>query len=183
MNALILLTGAEPEGQVQQIANTFGVDWPHLLAQIISFGIVCFLLHRFAYKPVLRMLEQRRQQIAEGIAEREKIKSELEQTEAERRRIIVQADEKAIQIVDEAHAAAERMMEKEIQKADAVAEQIIAKAREAALQEHNRMLEELKREIGILVIQATSRVTRKILTPEDQKRLAEETVGQLVRVA
>ncbi|HXJ86632.1 MAG TPA: F0F1 ATP synthase subunit B [Candidatus Binatia bacterium] len=183
MNALILLTGTEPEGQVQQIANTFGVDWPHLIAQIISFGIVCFLLHRFAYRPVLRMLEQRRQQIADGVAEREKIKSELEQTEVERRRIIVQADEKAIRIINEAHSAAERLIESETQKAEALAEQIIAKAREAALQEHVRMLDELKREIGALVIQATTRVTRKILTPEDQKRLAEETVGQFGRVA
>ena len=65
MYAVILLLEPESGGQIQQIANTFGVDWPHLMAQIISFSIVCILLHRFAYKPVLKMLEQRRQQIAQ----------------------------------------------------------------------------------------------------------------------
>ncbi|PYX46960.1 MAG: ATP synthase F0 subunit B, partial [Acidobacteria bacterium] len=103
MNALILLTLADPGGQLQELANTFGVDWPHLVAQIISFGIVCVLLHRFAYKPVLHMLDERRLHIAEGIAEREQIRSDLEQTEAEGRRIVQQADAKATQIIEEAH--------------------------------------------------------------------------------
>jgi F-type H+-transporting ATPase subunit b len=183
MNALILLTEADPGGQVQQIASTFGVDWPHLIAQIISFSIVCFLLHRFAYKPVLHMLEQRQQQIAKGVADREKIRVELEQAETERLRIMQQADAKAIQVIEEAHGAAARLMEKEIQKAIAAAEQVIAKAREAALLEHDRMLAELKREVGILVVQATASITRKILTAEDQRRMAEETVTQVGRAA
>ena len=183
MNALILLTEADSGGQIQQIANTFGVDWPHLVSQIISFSIVCFLLHRFAYKPVLRMLDTRRQQIAEGIADKEKIRVELEQTGAERLRIMQQADAKATQVIEEAHAAAARLLEKETQKAIAVAEQVIQKAREAALLEHERMLAELRREVGILVVQATASITRKMLTPEDQRRMAEETVTQLGQAA
>jgi F-type H+-transporting ATPase subunit b len=183
MNALILLTEGDPGGQVQQIANTFGVDWPHLVSQIISFSIVCFLLHRFAYKPVLRMLDQRRQQIAQGVADQEKIRVELEQTGAERVRIMQQADAKATQIIEEAHSAAARLLEKETQKAIAVAEQVIEKAKEAALLEHERMLAELRREVGILVVQATASITRKMLTPEDQRLMAEETVTQLGRAA
>ena len=183
MNALMLLTESDPGGQVEQIANTFGVDWPHLVAQVISFSIVCFLLHRFAYKPVLRMLEQRRQQIAQGVVDREKIRVELEQAETERLRIMQQADAKATQVIEEARRAAARLVEKETQKAIAAAEQLIAKAREAALLEHERMLAELRREVGILVVQATASITRKILTAEDQKRMAEETVTQLRRAA
>ncbi|PYX73621.1 MAG: ATP synthase F0 subunit B [Acidobacteria bacterium] len=183
MNALILLKEADPGGQIQQIANTFGVDWPHLAAQIISFSIVCFLLHRFAYKPVLGMLDQRRQQIAQGVADQKQIRVELEQTGSERLRIMQQADAKATQIIEEAHAAAARLLEKETQKAIAVAEQVIEKAKEAALLEHERMLAELRREVGILVIQATASITRKMLTPEDQRLMAEETVTQLGRAA
>ncbi len=57
---------SKTEGRSKRLRRTFGVDWSHLLAQIISFSIVCVLLHRFAYKPVLNMLEERRQQIAQG---------------------------------------------------------------------------------------------------------------------
>lgn len=183
MNVMVVLAEAVPGSQVQQIANTFGVDWPHLVAQIISFGIVCLLLHRFAYKPVLRLLDQRRQQIAQTAADREKIKAELEQAEAERRKIMVQAEAKAAQVIEEAHSAAARLMEREMQKAVATAAQVIANSRDAASREHDRMLGELKQEIGTLVVQATSTVTRKILTFEDQKRMAEETVNQIGRAA
>jgi len=69
--------------------------------------------------------------------------------------------------------------EQETQKAIAAAESIIAKAREAAEQDHARMLAELKREVGRLVIQTTATVTGKILTPEDQRRLAEETANSV----
>src|SRR6266481_5144131 len=65
--------------QIEQVARTFGVDWPHLIAQIFSFSIVCVLLYLFAYKRVLTMLEERRQRIAEGLANAEKSKATLSQ--------------------------------------------------------------------------------------------------------
>ena len=165
--------------QVKEIANTFGVDWPHLIAQIISFCIVCALLYFFAYKRVLAMLEERRQRIAEGLANAEKIKAELARAEAQRLEILSQANTQATKLIDEARAAAAKVQEQETQKAIAAAEQIIAKAREAAAADHARMLAELKREVGRLVVQTTATVTGKILTNDDQRRLAEETARQV----
>lgn len=179
MNALILLAEAESSGAVEQIARTFGVDWPHLIAQIISFGIVCVVLHRFAYRRVLRMLKERSQKIAEGLANAEKIKSELARTEDQRQDVLAKANSQATKLIEEAHAAAARVQEQETQKAIAAAEQIILKAREAAAQEHARMFAQLKRDVGRLVVQSTITVTGKILTPEDQRRLAEETTLQI----
>ena len=179
MNALVLLPEAGTGGQIQQIANTFGVDWPHLAAQIISFSIVCVLLHRFAYKPVLHMLEERRRQIAQGLADTEKIKSELAQIEIQRQEIMMKANSQATKLIEEAQVAAARVQEQETQKAIAAAKQIIVKAREVTVQEHALMLVELKREVGRLVLQATATVTGMILTPDDQRRLAEETTRQL----
>jgi len=151
------------------------VDWPHFLAQVVSFCIVCFILYRFAYRPVLKMLEVRRQQIAQGLANAEQIRAELARTEAQRQEVMAQANVQATKFIEEARAAAARVLEQETQKAIAAAEQIMIKAREAAAQDHDRMLVELKREVGRLVVQATTTVTGKILTAEDQRRLAEET--------
>ena len=159
----------------ERIVTTFGVDWPHLLAQVASFCIVCFVLYRFAYRPVLAMLEVRRQQIAQGLANAEQIKAELARTETQRQEVMAQANAQANRFIEEARAAAARLLEQETQKAIAAAEQIMIKAREAAAQEHDRMLAELKREVGRLVVQATTAVTGKILTSEDHRRLAEET--------
>jgi len=156
-----------------------GIQWKSLLAQTISFGVVFFVLWRFAYKPIFTMLEIRRQKIAEGLANAEKSKAELARTEAERKRILAQAGDVANQVIEEARNAATRVREIETQKAMAAAEQIVSKAREAAAREHERMLAELKAEVGHLVIQTTATVTGKVLTAEDQRRLAEETAKQL----
>jgi F-type H+-transporting ATPase subunit b len=179
MNAFVFLAQADSGGQIQQIARTFGVDWSHLIAQIISFSIVCALLYAFAYKRVLAMLEERRQRIAEGLANADKSKAELARTEAQRLEVLSQANVQATKLIEEARAAAARVQEQETQKAISAAEQIIAKAREAAAADHARMLAELKREVGRLVVQTTATVTGKILTADDQRRIAEETARQV----
>jgi len=178
---MIALMLVEPNGggQIQQIASTFGVDWPHLLAQMISFSIVCILLHRFAYKPILKVLEERRVQIAQGIAETEKIRAELAQSESTCRDMILQANGEATKLIEEAHAAAGRVQQVETQKAIAAAEQILTKSREAATREHAHMLTELKREVGQLVVQTATMLTGKILTKDDQRRMAEDTIERL----
>ena len=158
-------------------AREFGVNWPHFISQSLSFLIVAFLLHRFAYKRVLAMLEERRQRIAEGVENAEKIKAELARAETQRQEILAQANVQAQKLIEEARAAAAKVQEVETQKAIAAAEQIITKAREAAARDHAQMLAELKREVGRLVVQTTATVTGKILTAEDQRRLMEETAS------
>jgi F-type H+-transporting ATPase subunit b len=177
--ALIFLASQGGGGQVAEIARAFGVDWTHLGAQIISFGIVCAVLYKFAYRRILVMLEERRNQIAQGLANAAKIKAELDRTEAQRQEVMSQAYAEAGKLIEEARAAAAQLREQEIRKATAAAEQIINKAHEAAAQDHDRMIAELKRELGRLVVQATSTVTGKILTPDDHRRLAEETVKEV----
>jgi F-type H+-transporting ATPase subunit b len=179
INILTLLAQADSGSQIEKITRTFGVDSSHLLAQIISFSIVCAVLYRWAYKPVLKMLEERRRQIELGVANAEKIKAELARTEKQRQEVILEANAEAARIIEEARAAAARVRERETQKAIAEAEQIMIRAREGTVQEHARMLAELKREVGRLVVRTTASVTGKILTSEDQRRLAEETAKEL----
>ena len=179
MVALLLAAQAGGGGQAQQIAATFGVDWPHFLAQLVSFAIVCALLYFFAYKRVLAMLEERRREIAESLQNAEKIKAELLRTEAERQRVIDEANAQALELIEEARAAAARVGRDETQKALAAAEQILLRAREASAQDHARMLAELKREVGRLVVQTTAAVAGRVLTPEDQRNLNEQTARLL----
>ena len=183
MNQFILLAniGSDLARTAHDTAEKFGLDAPHFFAQVISFLIVAALLYRFAYQPILTVLEERRQRIAEGLENAEKIKTELARTEAARRKILDQTNDMANQLIEEARVAATRVREQETQKAIAAAEQIVARAREAAVRDHERMLAELKREVGRLVVQTTATVTGKILTPDDQRRLAEETEKQLTQ--
>jgi F-type H+-transporting ATPase subunit b len=103
----------------------------------------------------------------------------LARTEALQREVLEKANVQAVKLIEEARAAAARVQEQETQKAIAQAEQIIGKAREAATLERQRMLIELKREVAALVVQTTAVVSGKVLTADDQQRLAEETRRQL----
>src|SRR6266576_2277830 len=151
MNPAFLLAELQGGGQIEKIAGTFGVDWSHLMAQIVSFCIVCALLYWWAYQPILKMLAERRRQITQGLLDTEKIRAELARTETLRHEVMLKANVEATKIIEEAHAA----------------------------HDYERMLNELKREVGRLVIQTTATLTGKILTTEDQRRLADETAKQL----
>jgi F-type H+-transporting ATPase subunit b len=179
MNSLTLFAAGSLADTARGTAEQFGLNWPQFIAQCLSFCIVAAALYRFAYKPILQVLEERRQRIAEGLANAEKIQAELARTEAARREVLNQANVQATKLIEEARNAAAKVLEQETQKAVAAANQIIAKAKEASDAELVRMKDELRREVGRLVVQTTAKVTGKILTVDDHQRLAEETTKQL----
>jgi F-type H+-transporting ATPase subunit b len=176
---VVALQAAEGVGQIQEIARTFGVDWTHLFAQILSFGIVCAVLYRLAYAPILQMLEARRAQIASGLANAAKIKAELARIEVERLDILRKAGEDGKQLIVEARAVAARVEAEESRRATATAERIVLRGHEAAERDRARILAEVKHEVGRLVVQTTAAVTGKVLTAEDHRRLEQEAASQL----
>jgi F-type H+-transporting ATPase subunit b len=159
--------------------QSLGVYWPKLVAQLVNFAIILFILWKFAYRPVLKLLEERRQRVAEAMINAQKAREELARTEAQRQQVLAETNAQANKLIEEARADAARVREQETQKAIREAEQIVSKAREAAALERVRMLAEVKRELGRLVIATTSKVTGKVLTPEDQRRLTDETTRVL----
>ena len=89
--------GSDLGQMAHDTAVRFGVDWPHFVAQCISFAIVAFLLHRYAYKPILTVLAERKQRIKESLDNAEKIKQELANTQTKTHEIMVQAGQQASQ--------------------------------------------------------------------------------------
>src|SRR5258707_11771072 len=147
--------------------EVFGFNSWLFFSQFISFGIVAILLQLFAYKPILTVLETRRKKIAEGLANAEKIKVQLAESEARVQEILTKANADAQRMIDEARASAQAVADKRTQQAISEAEQIIAKAREATGIEREKTLAELKREVARLVIDTTAKVTGKVLTQTD----------------
>src|SRR5438132_6842398 len=180
MSVFIAADAAGNMGQMlRDTADAFGWTPQMFFSQVISFVIVAFLLWRFAYKPILAVLEERRRTIEEGQLNADKIKKELAEAEKRYQEIVAKGNADAQKMIDEARESAAHLSERKQQEAIAAAEQIITKAREAAAIEHERTMESLKRELGRLVVQTTAKVTEKVLTPEDQRRLQEEAARQL----
>src|SRR6516165_3550847 len=179
MNLIIAASSGGVADIFRETAETFGWNWKLFLSQVISFCIVAFLLQRFAYKPILAVLEERRRKIEEGQINAEKIRKELAEAEKRYQEIVAKGNADAQKMIDEARNSAAHLSERKQQEAVAAAEQIVAKAKEAAALEHDRQMQTLKRELGRLVVDTTAKVTGKVLTSDDQKRLQEEAARQV----
>jgi F-type H+-transporting ATPase subunit b len=164
---------------LSNVAQQFGVYWPNLIAQVVLFAIVYYVLKRFAFKPVIAMLEERRRRIEEGQINAENIKRQLAEAQTKYEDILVKANAEAQRLIDEVRASGDRLAEQKRQEAIAAAEQITLKAQEAIGLERDRTMAELKQELGRLVVDTTTRVTGKVLTPQDHQRINEETAREI----
>ncbi len=178
--ANILATAAaapvEEADVVTRIVKTFGVNTPLFTSQVISFLIVCFVLKKYAFGPVQAMLEQRRARISEGEEKLKRIEKQLAESEQRTQEAIDEANASAQRLITEAKESAAAISEKKAQEAINAAQQILAKAEEAAKAERKAMTAELKQEFGRLIATTTANVTGKVLTDVDQKRINEEAL-------
>ena len=161
------------------VAEQFGVYWPNLIAQIILFFIVYWVLSKFAFKPIMAMLEERRRRIEEGQINAEKIKQQLAEAQTKYEETLARANAEAQRLIEEVKASGEKLADEKRQAALAEAQEIIRRTQEALGMERERTLAELKKEVGRLVAETTEKVTQKILTPQDHQKINEETARQI----
>ena len=164
---------------LMDVGEQFGVYWPNLIAQIILFFIVYFVLSKFAFKPIMAMLEERRRRIEEGQINAEKIKQQLAEAQAKYEETLARANAEAQRLIEEVKASGERLAEEKRHAALAEAEDIIRRTHDSLSLERERTMAELKKELGRLVVETTEKVTNKILTPQDHQKINEETARQI----
>ncbi len=174
MISILAASGAE-----QGFFETFGVNWPFFIAQLINFILVLLVLKKFAFGPIQEILDKRRSRIADGEAKLEEIEQKLADSEKEKAALLEKANDDAKRLIGEAKVSATALSEKKSQEAVAQAQTILSKAQEAAKAERATMAAELKQEFGRLVVATTSQVTGKTLDARDQKRINEEAVSSL----
>ena len=162
-----------------EIFAKFGFNFPAFIAQVLIVLIVYTILKKYAFGPVLAMLEQRRERIEAGEKDLVKIREQLEQADEKVQNMLDEANTKAESLISEARASAAAVREQRTQEAIVEAEKIIAKAREASKLEHERLMADLKRDFGRLVVDTTGKVTGKVLDDKDQARINEEVAGQV----
>ena len=176
MNSLILLAATNPAAE---IGEKFGFNGQIFTMHLVGFAVVAFLLRKFAFTPIIQMLDERRKRIEESLVNAEKIKAELAQAESTRRQLISDASAQANKIIEEARAAAAKISEQEGQRAVAAAADIIAKAKQSNDAELVRMKSELRKEVTRLVVEVSTKVTGGILSVEQKQRLADDANKQL----
>ena len=167
----------------QGIVDTFGIDWPMLIAQAINFLIVALVIWKFAFKNILSTIKEREQQISDSLKNADRIKLELEETEKQQQETLQEASIAAKKTISSAQEQAKALIEAQKEDARKQAEEIISKAKLAMDQERERVLREAREEIASLVVLTTSKVLSKDLTEEEKQRFSSKATEELNLVA
>ena len=153
------------------LLHNFGVDWKLLLAQVVNFAILFFLLKKFAYGPVLEILRKRREEIKKGIemrAEAEKTLGEVEEIKA---KTALEAQEEALALMKRTEETAEKRREEIVSDALARGEVLVAEAKQKAQKEAEKIEEAVLREAQVLVRAGIKPVLRKMSSAERDEEL------------
>lgn len=152
-----------------EIFSALGIDTKILIAQLLNFAILVFVLWRFAYGPILDFLEKRRAKIEEGIDNFKKAEKKLEEISEKERKVLSEARKESIQILDEAKNQAEKNKESILEEAKKLSDEVITKAQFQIKTEKEKAIKEVQIEIGDLVIAVTEKVLEEKLKSEDAK--------------
>ena len=167
---------------ITEITQTFGVNLPAIIGQIVNFCIVAFVLWRFAFKPILATLDERQKKIADGLRYADETKARLDSAQQEIAETLKKAQSEASAIIEQSRKAAKEVAERETAAATERANSLITKAQEAIELEKQKMLAEARTEIARLVIATTQRVLAKELNDTDRARYNEAAARELTSV-
>ncbi len=156
-----------------------GINLNYLIAQIVNFGIMLFLLNRFLYKPVLNMLETRKNKVRESLAEADRVRQEAAEAQERYQRELEAARRESQEAIQKAMQASERLREEILEKARQEAEEIKARAREEAEREREQILSSARDQIAELVILATERLVGQAVDEKAHHQLIEDVLNQL----
>jgi len=155
-----------------------GINESTLVAQIINFVILFLLLYLVAYKPLMRMFDERSKKIKESIEETELIKQKVEQAEAEYEKRIDEASREGQERIARAVRTGEGLRQKTQQEAKQEAEILINRARTEIQRERDEAIGELRKEFADLTIMAAEKVIDKSLDKEAHRRIIDKVLEE-----
>lgn len=144
----------------------------------IAFVLILFILKKFAWKPILDMLNERETGIANSIAAAEKVKAEMATLKAENEVLLAKAKEERSQILKEAKETSEKMIASAKEKAKADGEKIISEAKVQIEQQRNAALTAVKNDIGTLALEVAEKVIRKQLSNDQAQKDYAKSLAQ-----
>jgi len=151
-----------------------GIDWKLLVAQIINFLILLFLLRFFLYKPIVNILSQRKEKIAKGIKDAEEAAERLNKASKESREILTQASLESEKIIKSAKQDMEEQTQKQIEQTKLKAQQILKLSREQAAKEQEKIVVQAKREITDLAVTISEKVMEIKVDKNDVQKVSDK---------
>ncbi len=161
------------------MAEQLGVDWGKLIVQAFNFLILLWLLQRFAYKPLLRIMEERSTRIRNDLDEARRLRQEAQQDRETYRAQLGRARDEARSILEEANNVSARIREQALIDAEGQNAALLQRARDEIVREKETAISELRREVADLAIMAASHVVGRSLDDADRRRLVDEALTEV----
>lgn len=159
--------------------ESLGINLTSFIAQIINFLIVMFLLWKFAYTPVLNILQERQKKVEQGLKNAEKAAKDRGEAELDAEKIREKAYKDANEILKNAKDAANVESAEIVKKSSEQADRIMKTARNEAASMKDRVMSEAKKEISDVVIIALNKVVREEFSDEEKKKLTARAISEL----
>ncbi len=157
---------------------SLGINLPTLLAQIVNFGILFGLLYLVAYKPIMRMLDERSRRVKESMEQTEFIKQQAERAEEEAEKRIEVASKEGQELVNRAVRTGEEVRRQAQGEARQDAESLINRARVEIQRERDEAIDELRKEFADLTIMAAEKVIERSLDKEAHRQLIDKVLEE-----
>lgn len=165
---------------MEDIIKSFYIDWKLMLAQLINFTIVAWVLWRYALKPLTAIMSNRAQEIAKGLQDAKKAEEALLQISQAKDQALKEAKKQAEEIRQEAERQAQTQRQETLIRVKAEVERVLVETRQRFMVEKDQMFEEVKKQAASLVVQATSKIMGKISTPKLDHDMIEQIVKETV---
>ena len=155
-----------------------GFNIPSLIIFLVNFAILLGILYIFAYKPILRVMDQRTARIKEGLEAADLARQEAAQSQDTTQRQLAEARREGQRLLDQARETAERYREEERQRAHQEAETFITRAREDIQRERDTVIGEVQSHFADLAITAAERVIERSLDRDAHKELVAKVLEE-----
>ncbi|HOW60680.1 MAG TPA: F0F1 ATP synthase subunit B [Candidatus Moranbacteria bacterium] len=159
-----------------ELLNNLGINAKLLIAQIVNFLILLFVLYKFAYGPVLKLLDERTKKIERGLKDAEDAQKKLSEISGKEKEILIKAKKQAQEIVAKAEEIAIKNKEEIIASAKEQSEKIIADSNRKIESERTLMFQEIKKQAAELVVAATEKIIDEKMNYEKDKNLIEKAL-------
>jgi len=157
---------------------SLGINMPMLLAQIINFIVLFGLLYLVAYKPIMRMLDERSRKIKESMERTEFIKQQAERAEEEAKKRIDAAAKEGQEAVARAVRTGEEVKREAQQQARQEAEALIARARSEIQRERDEAIDDLRKEFADITIMAARKVIDRTLDKKAHREIIKKVLDE-----
>lgn len=154
-----------------ELFTKLGIDWQLLIAQLINFGLLIVALSYLVYRPIIRLLDDRRERIRKSMEEAKQIEHQKREMDALRLEQLRKVDQESGKILEQAKTQAESMKKEIMSSAEKEASQILVKAKQQIDEERTRMLQEAQESLAKIVITMTEKVLEREFSSGDQQRV------------